>query len=189
MREYGMCGQVFTMAKLTGQWSSAFSEVQIMRANITLRSRYAANEPGLYAIMVVDNTSDISQFVWSESWYRTIACYPGAKVRRKSQNATLVWYPSEAGDKNYFTVSDSHAVFTIIYCMDYSESKDDYLPRGSLDVRVTMKGRMLPKRNINMGELLAAVERDRTATLVSHSETEEGEVICDFEHVSIKSPQ
>lgn len=190
-RTYGMCMQVFTMSKLCGQWNDAFSEMMVTRVNIRMRSRYPTSDSGLYAIMVVDNTTDIDTFTWSESWWRTIACYPGAKVRKKFQDSNLVWYPSEMGDINYFFPKANHAVFSIVYCADYSEGTgNEYLPRGSLELRVTMKGRMLPKRNINMEQLVTAVKRNELALAsTSHSDVEEGEIACDFENVvHIKSP-
>lgn len=153
----GLLVQTFSMSKLCGQFSKAFAEMRVDSAVITYRSRLPTSNTGSYVMMVCDNESDITSFAWSEGWFKTIACYPGAKIRKQYQNCTSRWWPSEAGDKNYFRIDESHQIFTLIICFDWADTSTKVL--GEIDIRVRLRGRGLNKRNITMARVIADVKR------------------------------
>lgn len=177
--------KVFTTKDLCDQYSKAFAEMMITSVTITYRSRLSATTEGSYVMMVLDNAGDVSSFGWTESWFKTIACYPGAKVRKKSQNCTLNWRPSEASDRNFYPPDLAHSVFCLIMCLDWAEASTKI--NGEFELRVRMRGRALNRRNITFTRLMNDVRcvesRKDRGGLSGLLEPEDGEIVDEPEEV------
>lgn len=145
-RTPGMISHAFSISELCSQYKNTYGECYVTRVVATFRPRCATTTVGLYAMMITDGADDYGTFTWSANWYRVIACYPGSTVKRRTQNCTKVWYPSEAEDKNYFAAGVKHTVFNLVIVNDSLDNATEQIA-GEIELRVRIRARTSVKQN------------------------------------------
>lgn len=173
-------GQIFfqfNINALCNRYSYGFDEVMVTHITITYRSRLSADTSGNYVMMMLDNGGPKvqSNASWNEALYKKVAAYPGAKVRKVTQNCTVTWRHTEAGDRNFFAVTDqNHYVCTLIWVRDYADSST--VVDGEFDIHVKARYRSGIARNFNSAHTLARTLSEGGALVRNLSDLELGEI-------------
>lgn len=161
----GQLWHTFTTKELCGQFEFAWTEAQVEHVKIIYRSQHPSGVDGNYAMMLVDNggTGIDTKPTWSRDYYKQVASYPGARVRRLNQNCTLSWYCSEMGDKNYFPIRDLHQVFTLIWVCDFADADITVDGEFVLNIRLKVRsgiGRYLTAQQFSVLRPLALLRQE-----------------------------
>lgn len=133
----------FTIAALTSSFQSAFDEFRIMRITCHYRPNNASTDTGLYVGVLLDQNGFGKFDLGSEvAWFRTLATFPGSKIRPRSQTSTYVWYPTEPASKEWYRYqTDKDHVIATLYIAD--NGKETLELGGIMELNVTLKARGL----------------------------------------------
>lgn len=133
----------FTIQELTRSFQTSFDEFKLVRITCSYRPNNASTDTGLYVGVLLDQSGFGKYDLGTEvSWFRTLATFPGSKIRPRSVKSNYVWYPTEPTARDWYRYqTDSSKVIATLYIADNGQETVEL--GGVMELFVTLKARGL----------------------------------------------
>lgn len=116
-------------------YKTAFAEIKILSLRVYFISNRSMSDSGLVALLVCDSNENINFGSFTD-----LSIMPGSVVRKCWQSVGSMWYPTEPEDREYQSVTGTHAIADCVVMYNQSGAKVE----GQLiiEARVLFRGRV-----------------------------------------------
>lgn len=131
------------LRKIVGSFVTSYDEFKVSRLRAVYRPNNSVSDTGLYCGVLLDGTGFGAYGSASETeWFRTLASFPGSKVRPRHITSSYVWYPTEPSDREWFSYQqDSDKSVATLYFAD--NGKETVELGGVIEIFATVLARGL----------------------------------------------